>query len=159
MADNSKHTDESLASPEDTVGSTSKNTLVTLNTLIIGILVAIFASTAISLVAVKSLSKRGMLRLSDTSLVTLDTNKLVAAHAKFIGATANTPGEMQELNKRFLVSFQKNLDAYTSAGITIVQSEAVVASANDVTDQFLNLLVSPQPTIAAQDSPNEKAAQ
>lgn len=132
---------------------------VSFNTFLIGIAVALIVSSLVSVLAVRGLAKRNMLGIPESSVVTLDTNKLVAAHAKSMGAVANTPEDLQTMNQRFLVGFQKTLETYKAAGITILQSDATVVSPTDVTDQFLQALVVAQKPAAAAAVPDAKLPQ
>ncbi len=96
--------------------------------------------------------------MPESNVVTLDTGRLVAAHANAMRAIAQNTDEMATMNQRFLDRFQKSLEAYKRQGVMIIQSDATVVSPSDVTADFLAALIPDAPTAPAQPQASTPAA-
>lgn len=139
---------EQTAIPESTSETKPKaETIVSFNTFILGILLAVLLSSLVSVMTVRLLAKNGYISSAEANIVTLDTNKLLAEHAKVMSTQANNPEEVQALNQRFLVGFQQNIDAYKKQNVLIIQQDATVTSPFDVTDAFVRALIPAAPAV------------
>ena len=121
----------------DAVEATKPTNSISFGTLMICLGMAVVLSSAISVLTTRYLIRSGHITGVTASIVTLDANKLVALHAKYLGSTSANADDMKALNQRFLNELQQRLADYKKQGVFVVQGDAVIASSVDITDDLV----------------------